>query len=93
MGLDLLTSISVIIKSRYYDLNDTTCIVNISVWKQYLWFNMVYNKPFNGKLNLIHSDILVMHMGLDSNGLIIKSRYYDFNDTTCIVSVEITFMV
>ena len=30
-GLDLLTSHSLIIKSRYYDFNDSTCIVNISL--------------------------------------------------------------
>ena len=28
---------------------------------------------------------------LTSNGLIIESRYYDFNDTASVVSVEITF--
>ena len=58
MDLDLLISNGLIIKSRCYDFNDTTCIVNISLQKQHLWFNMVYHKPFNGKLNLIHSDIL-----------------------------------
>ena len=31
MNLDLLTSNGLIIKSRYYDFNDTTCILNISV--------------------------------------------------------------
>ena len=31
MYLDLLTSNGFIIKSCYYDFNDTTCIVNISV--------------------------------------------------------------
>ena len=58
MYLDLLTSNGLIIKFRYYDFNDTIPIVNLSVWKKHLWFNMVYHKPFNGKLNLIHSDIL-----------------------------------
>ena len=58
MDLDLLTSNGLMIESRYYDFHDTTCIVNISARKQHLWFNMVYHKPFNGKLNLIHSDIL-----------------------------------
>ena len=58
MDLNLLTSNGLFIESRYYDFNDTTCIVNISAWKKHLWFNMVYHKPFNGKLNLIHSDIL-----------------------------------
>ena len=58
MDLDLLTSNGLIIIGRHYDFNDTTCIVNISAWKYHLWFNMVYHKPFNGKLNLIHSDIL-----------------------------------
>ena len=60
MYTDLLTSNSLIIKSRYYDFNDTTSIVNISVEKYHVWFNMVDNKPFNGKLNLIHSDILTI---------------------------------
>ena len=27
------------------------------------------------------------------NGLIINSRYYDFNDNTCIVSLEMTLIV
>ena len=58
MGLDLITSNGSIIESRYYDFNDNTCIVNISLQKQHLWFNMVYHKPFNGELNLICSDIL-----------------------------------
>ena len=58
MYLDLLTSNGLIIQSRYYDFNDSIPIVNISVCKQHLWFNMVHHKPFNGKLNLIHSDIL-----------------------------------
>ena len=31
MGLDLLTSNGLIIKSRYYDFHDTTCNVNISL--------------------------------------------------------------
>ena len=31
MEIDLLMCNSVIMKSRYYDLNDNTCIVNISV--------------------------------------------------------------
>ena len=31
MGIDLLTSIDVNIRRRYYDFNDTTCIINISV--------------------------------------------------------------
>ena len=52
--MDLLSSNGLIFNRRYYDFNDTSCIVNIS---QHLWFNMVYHKPFNGKLNLIHSDI------------------------------------
>ena len=60
MYTDLLTSNSLIIKSRYYDFNDTTSIVNISVEKYHVWFNMVDHKPFNGKLNLIHSDILTI---------------------------------
>ena len=60
MYTDLLTSNSLIIKSRYYDFNDTTSIVNISVEKCHVWFNMVDHKPFNGKLNLIHSDILTI---------------------------------
>ena len=58
MDIDLLTSNGLIIKSRYYDFKDTTCIVNISMQKQHLWFKLVYHKPFNGKLNLIHSYIL-----------------------------------
>ena len=58
MDIDLLICNGLIIKSRYYDCNDTTCIVNISVYKQHLLVNVVYDKPFNGKLNLIHSDIL-----------------------------------
>ena len=57
MSIDLLSSNGLIINSRYYDFNDSTCIVNISVYKQQLWFNMVYHKPFKGKLNLIHSNI------------------------------------
>ena len=31
MDIDLLLCNGLIIKSRYYDLNDNTCIVNISV--------------------------------------------------------------
>ena len=31
MEIDLLLCNGFIIKSRYYDLNDNTCIVNISV--------------------------------------------------------------
>ena len=31
MEIDLLLCKGLIIKSRYYDLNDNTCIVNISV--------------------------------------------------------------
>ena len=31
MEIDLLICNSLIIKSRYYDFNDNTCIVNISV--------------------------------------------------------------
>ena len=31
MEIDLLLCNGLIIKSRYYDLNDNTCIVNISV--------------------------------------------------------------
>ena len=31
MKIDLLLCNGLIIKSRYYDLNDNTCIVNISV--------------------------------------------------------------
>ena len=58
MYLDLLTSNGLIIKSRYYDFTDSIPIVDISVWKQHLWFNTVNHKPFNGKLNLIHSDVL-----------------------------------
>ena len=58
MCLDLLTSNGLIIKCTYYDFNDCIPIVNISVRKQHLWFNMVDHKPFNGKVNLIHSDIL-----------------------------------
>ena len=58
MYLDLLTNNGLIIKCRYYDFNDSIPIVIISVWKEQLWFNMVYHKPFNGKVNLIHSDIL-----------------------------------
>ena len=58
MYLDLLTSNGLIIKSPYYDFNDSIPIVNISVWKYYLWFNMVYHKPFNDKINPMHSDIL-----------------------------------
>ena len=33
-----------------------------------------------------------IHIGIDlltSNGLIIKSRHYDFNDTTCIVIISL----
>ena len=33
MDIDLLTSNGLIIKSRYYDLNDNTCIVTISLRK------------------------------------------------------------
>ena len=33
MEIDLLLCNGLIIKSRYYDFNDNTCIVNISVWK------------------------------------------------------------
>ena len=33
MEIDLLLCNGLIIKSRYYDLNDNTCIVNISVLK------------------------------------------------------------
>ena len=33
MEIDLLLCNGLIIKSRYYDLNDNTCIVNISVEK------------------------------------------------------------
>ena len=58
MYLDLLTGNGLIIKCTYYDFSDSVPIVNISVWKYHLMFNMVYHKPFNGKLNLIHSDIL-----------------------------------
>ena len=58
MYLDLLTSNGLIIKSRYYDFNDSIPILNISVWNEHLLFNMVYHKPFNGKLNPMHSDIL-----------------------------------
>ena len=53
MYLDLLTSNGLIIKCTYYDFSDSIPIVKISVC-----FNIVYHKPFNGKLNLIHSDIL-----------------------------------
>ena len=31
MEIDLLLCNGLIIKSRYYDLNDNTCVVNISV--------------------------------------------------------------
>ena len=58
MDIDLLMCNSLIMKSRYYVFNDSTCIVNISVMEQHLWFNMVYHKPNNGKLNLMHLDIL-----------------------------------
>ena len=47
---DLLASDGLIIKSRYYDFNDTIEIT--------LMIYMVYHKPFNGKLNLTYSDIL-----------------------------------
>ena len=33
MEIDLLMCNSVIMKSRYYNFNDNTYIVNISVWK------------------------------------------------------------
>ena len=52
VDLNLLTSNDIIIKSRYYLFNGTTCIVNISVYKHHLWFNVVYHKPLNGGLNL-----------------------------------------
>ena len=53
MYIDLLTKNGLTINFRYYDFNDSIPIVIISVW-----FNIVYHKRFNGKLNLIHSDIL-----------------------------------
>ena len=31
MEIDLLVCIGLVIKSRYYDFNENTCIVNISV--------------------------------------------------------------
>ena len=58
MYLELLTSKGLIPQCTYYDFNDSIPIVIISVWKQHLWFNMVYHELFNGKLNLIHSDRL-----------------------------------
>ena len=33
MEIDLVICNDLIINSRYYDFNDNTCIVNISVWK------------------------------------------------------------
>ena len=58
MYLDLLTGNGLIPQCTYYDFNDSILIVIILVWKQHIWFNTVCHKPFNGKLNLIHSDIL-----------------------------------
>ena len=60
MHLVLFCNIGLLIISRYYDFNDSIPIVNISVSKQHLYFNMVDHKPFNGTLNLIHSDVLLI---------------------------------
>ena len=87
MYLDLLTTNGLIMKSRYYDFNDTTCIVKISV----KWFNMIYHKLFKGKLNLNtlrHTIYMYLDL-LTSNGLIIKSCYYDFNDSIPIVNISV----
>ena len=71
-------------------------VLRISQFRNNTWFYMVYHKPFKGKLNLIHR--YTIHVEIDiliCKGLIIKSRYYDFNDTTCIanISLEIKLMV
>ena len=46
---------------------------------------MIYHSMANSHRHTIHMDLDL----LTSNGLIIKSRYYDFNDTTCIVNVSV----
>ena len=58
MNLDLLTSNGLIIKSRYYDFNDTTSIMNISVLKQHLLFNRFIIQPDDVRFNLKPLNIL-----------------------------------
>ena len=54
MKIDLLICNGLIIKSLCYDFN----ALLISQFGNNTWFNMVYHKPNNGKLNLMHLDIL-----------------------------------
>ena len=53
------------------------------------FFNISIGMPFvhkmYGRIGLCHMDLNL----LTSNGLIIKSRYYDLNDTTCIVNISV----
>ena len=71
-------------------------VLRISHWRNNAyglsWFSINH---VHVKSKCFKHAILIGLDFLTSNGLIIKSCYYDFNDTACIVniSVEITLMV